>query len=362
MNLGLILSIGESLKDLEEKGQLNRLVNYNIKKYSQAFDKVYIFSYLNEQKYTLPKNCTLVPNKKNLNRFLYSLLMPFLNMKQISDCNVLRGLQLTGGIPATVAKIFFNKNFVINYGYDYTKLAKIEKKGTQSLLYKLIEFPIIVLSDRVIVTSKEIKNHLSKKYGSKKIVMIANGVDTNLFRHLKKTTNQKLTILFIGRLEIQKNLANLLYALKYIKDSRVIFVGQGSQKNKLLKLAQEQNIDLELKNTIIYEKIPKELSNADIFVLPSLVEGNPKILLEAMSCQMAVLGSDVEGIRELIVDGKNGLICTTDVKSIESRIKKLQNADLREKLGINAREFILQNYQINNLLTKEANLLLKLAK
>jgi len=54
MNLGLFLSIGESLKDLEEKGQLNRLVNYNIKKYSQAFNKVYVFSYLNEKDYSLP--------------------------------------------------------------------------------------------------------------------------------------------------------------------------------------------------------------------------------------------------------------------------------------------------------------------
>jgi len=192
--------------------------------------------------------------------------------------------------------------------------------------------------------------------------MIQNGVDTSLFKKFKKMHEKKLTVLFIGRLEIQKNLANLLYALKNIKDSRVIFVGEGSQKNKLLKLAQEQNIDFEVKNTISYEKIPKEFSNADIFVLPSLVEGNPKILLEAMSCQMAVLGSNVQGIRELIADGKNGLICTTDVKSIESRIKKLQNADLREKLGLNARKFILQNYQINNLLTKEVNLLLKLAK
>ena len=362
MNLGLFLSIGESLKDLEEKGQLNRLVNYNIKKYSQAFNKVYVFSYLNEKDYSLPKNCILVPNKKNLNRFLYSILLPFLNVKQISDCNVLRGLQITGGVPAAVAKIFFKKDFIINYGYDYAKLAKIEKKNIQSLLYKFIEFPIITLSSQVIVTSKEVKNHLNKKYGPKKLAMIQNGVDTILFRKFKKKYDKKLTILFIGRLEIQKNLANLLYALKNIKDSKAIFVGEGSQKNNFLKLAQELNIDLEVKNAISYEKIPKEFTKADIFVLPSLIEGNPKILLEAMSCQMAVLGSDVEGIREIISDGKNGLICSTDIKSIENKIKKLQNAGLRKDLGITAREFILKNYQINNLLIKEVNLLLKLAK
>ena len=192
--------------------------------------------------------------------------------------------------------------------------------------------------------------------------MIQNGVDTILFRKFKKKYDKKLTILFIGRLEIQKNLANLLYALKNIKDSKAIFVGEGSQKNNFLKLAQELNIDLEVKNAISYEKIPKEFTKADIFVLPSLIEGNPKILLEAMSCQMAVLGSDVLGIREIISDGKNGLLCYTDTKSIEEKLRKLQNSQLRTKLGANARKFILQNYQINNLLTKEVNLLLKLAK
>src|SRR3990167_4358518 len=214
MNLGLFLSIGESFKDLKDKGQLKRLVNYNIKKYAQAFDKVYIFSYLDEKEYSLPKNCILVPNKRNLNRFLYSVLLPFLNVKQISDCDVLRGLQITGAIPAAIAKIFFKKDYIFNYGYDYAKLAKIEKRNIQSLLYKFIEFPIITLSSQVIVTSREVINLLSKKYGLKKLVMIPNGVDTNLFRQLKKTKNQKLTVLFIGRLEAQKNLENLIFAFK----------------------------------------------------------------------------------------------------------------------------------------------------
>lgn len=362
MNLGLFLSTGESFKDLEDKGQLKRLVNYNIKKYSQAFDKVYIFSYLNEKEYSLPKNCILVPNKKNLNRFLYSIILPFLNVKQISNCNVLRGMQITGAIPAAIAKIFFKKNYIFNYGYDYAKVAKIEKKNIQSLLYRLLEFPIITLASQVIVTSKEVKNHLSKKYDPKKLAMIPNGVDTNLFRKLQKPNNQKLTVLFVGRLEAQKNLSNLIYALKDLTSYRVILVGDGSQKIKLLKLAKKQKIELEVKNAIDYEKLPKEFAKADIFVLPSLIEGNPKILLEAMSCQMAVLGSNVEGIREIISDEKNGLLCATNTKSIEKELKKLQNAHLRKELGANARKFILQNYEINKLLAKEISLFQKFAK
>ena len=120
MNLGLFLAIGESFKDLEEKGQLKRLTEYNIEKYSEAFDKVFIFTYKDEKGYRLPKNCYLVPNNKNINRFVYSIVLPLIKRTEIDQCNILRGLQITGGIPASVAKIVFKKTFIINYDYVYS--------------------------------------------------------------------------------------------------------------------------------------------------------------------------------------------------------------------------------------------------
>lgn len=362
MNLGLFLSIGESLSDLEKKGQLKRLVNYNIKKYSQNFDKVYIFTYENESGYDLPKNCNLISNKRNLNRFIYSVLLPIMNIKSIQDCNVFRGLQLTGGIPAILVKLMFRKNFVVNYGYDYSKIAKIEQRTIQSIIYKFVELPILILASKVIVTSKEVRKTLRKKYDNNKLALIPNGVDTNLFRPLKRIQNKKLTVLYIGRLEIQKNLENLLFAIENIKQVKVIFVGTGSQKDKLLTIAKKLNIEIEIQKATDYEELPKVLAKADIFVLPSLLEGNPKVLLEAMSCGLAVLGSNVEGIRELITNGKTGLICSTKVNSIRRKLVKLQNIDLRNKLGLNARRFVIHNYEMSVQLTNEINLLLKLAK
>src|SRR3989344_3942762 len=108
MILGVFLAIGESLGDLKSKGQLKRLLDYNIKAYCQNFEKVYIFSYANEKE-KLPKNCRLITNEKNINRYIYSLILPFLKKKYIDDCDIIRGLQLSGGIPASVCKIFFGK-------------------------------------------------------------------------------------------------------------------------------------------------------------------------------------------------------------------------------------------------------------
>lgn len=361
MNLGVILAIGESLSDLKAKGQMKRLIDYNIKEYSKAFDKVFIFSYENEKNFKLPKNCQLIANTLSIHRYPYSILMPIIKRKEIQKCHVLRGLQLSGGIPATIAKIIYGRRFVVNYGYDYSKFARIEGKLVQSFLYKILETPIIQLANAVIVTSAEIKNELTKKIHESKIHYIPNGVDTKLFRKINKNLKHKFTVLYIGRLEKQKNLENLVRALSEVKEIKSVFYGQGSLKNKLKALAIILKVNLIIKPPIDYPKIPKVMSKADIFVLPSLEEGNPKILLEAMSCQKSVIGSNVKGINEIIINNYNGFLTETNPQSLAKAIIKLEDKSLREKLGENARKYVAQNYDINKLLNWEVNLLKKVA-
>lgn len=361
MTLGVILAIGESLGDLKSKGQLKRLLDYNIKRYSQAFDHVFIFSYDNEKNFKLPKNCTLVANSLGIHRYLYAFLMPIICYKKIAKCDVLRGLQLSGGIPAVIARIIYGNRFIINYGYDYSKFAKIEGKPLRSFLYKFIEIPIVWLAGSIIVTSIEIKKEFARKLKNSKIHLIPNGVDTNLFRKINQKLKHKFTVLYIGRLERQKNLENLIKALSNFRGTKAVFCGQGSLKNKLKAQAGKLKVDLTIKSPIDYQKIPQAMSAADVFVIPSIEEGNPKILLEAMACQKAVIGSNVKGIKEIIADNYNGLLTEVDPNSIGAAIKKLEDKSLRERLGENARKHILKNYEINSLLDKEVALLKKVA-
>src|SRR3989344_1670878 len=151
MTLGLVLAIGESLKDFKEKGQDRLLVEQNLKAYSQNFEKVFVFSYENE-KYPLYKNSQLIANHAGIHRYLYSLAMPLIHRKEFKKCDVLRGLQVTGGIPCVVAKILYKKPFVVNYGYDYEAVSKIEKKYSQAFLYKIFAPIILKFADAVIVT------------------------------------------------------------------------------------------------------------------------------------------------------------------------------------------------------------------
>ena len=75
----------------------------------------------------------------------------------------------------------------------------------------------------------------------------------------------------------------------------VKFVGSGSQKEELVKLAVKLGVNLKVTDQIPNEKLPETYRQADIFVLPSLAEGHPKALLEAMSCGLACMASNIPG-------------------------------------------------------------------
>lgn len=356
MTLGVILAIGESLEDFNSKGQLKRLVNYNFKKYSQSFDKVYIFSY-GQQKFALPKNCIYIANEHKIHRYIYALLMPVINYKQFKQCDVIRSLQLTGGIPAAVSKILYHIKFVINFGYDYVQFAKIEKKYLQAIVYSIIQNPILNLADSIIIPSKTILRPFKKKFGNK-VVYIPNGVDTVLFHPIKKVETQKLFVVFIGRLEAQKNLQSILIALSRLKNPlKITFYGEGSEKKKLNLQAKKLRLPLKIEKPLDYNRVAKVLRNSDIFVLPSLSEGSSKILLEAMASGCAIIASNIAQITEIVTNGKTAILCNANARDLAKGLNNIKNFKIRRSLGENARQTAVKNYDINWLLSKEINLI-----
>src|SRR3990167_7212176 len=297
MNLGLILAIGESFSSLKKQGQDTLVVGQNLKAYSRHFDKVIIFSYAKE-KYHLHKNNELIENKFNLHRYIYAPFLPVINFIKFKECDVLRGLQITGGIPCVLARVFLKKPFVVNYGYDYEQVAKLEGKKILAFFYKIIIFIVVKFADAVIITSPSLRSKI-EKYSPRKIELIPNSVDTKLFSPVNKKRKNVQRIMFVGRLEKQKNLFSLAAAVSA----------------------------LEYKLKLIF------------------------------------IGSNVEGNREIISHNKNGIITQTDSKSIRNGLLKLLgNKSLQKRLGQNARKFVVNNFDSRLLLEKETNLLLKLVK
>ena len=119
---------------------------------------------------------------------------------------------------------------------------------------------------------------------------------------------------------------------------------------------------LEWKGNLPNIELSGFMNRSRIFVLPSHYEGHPKTLIEAMSCGMSVIGADSPGIREIILHGENGLLCGKDPESIAQAIKQLlDDPELGQGLGDNARQFVLQNYALEDIVKKELEIIKEVA-
>ncbi|RJR30235.1 glycosyltransferase [Candidatus Microgenomates bacterium] len=343
MKIGVFLAIGESWEDFTAKGQANLFLNDKLVPFAKTFASVYVFSYKNEQVIFPYKNIHLIPNKWHLNRYFYALLLPLLHFQYVRRCAILRGMQITGAIPGIVSKYLFRKKIVINYGYNYAQIAAIEGKLIQSLLFRLVKNVLLPLVDAIIVTNPSLLTQI--KHLNQKVTLIPNSVDTTLFKPNKSV--KKNQIIFIGRLESQKNLFMLIDSVSLIKKGQpaLLFIGKGMFKQMLIKHAVKKRVRLRVIDTVTHDLLPNYIRQSLIFVLPSLLEGHPKALIEAMSCGASVIGTNVEGIRDVITDGHDGLLSELNPTALARQIQVLlKQSKLRSKLGSHARNTVLKKY------------------
>lgn len=351
MTLGIILSIGDSFSNMEKSGQTDRFKKFYLPVLAKSFEKIYIFSYADEQVEGLPNNVEVIPNKYKLHRYFYAILLPLLQFKLIKNIDVLRVYHLGGTIPAIISKLLMKKPFIFNYAYDYPVFANIEQKSLQRLLFILLKPLAVKFSDKIFVANRDLLGVLPKI----KSIYLPNGVDTNFFKPLQKLqkTDHKIQILSVGRLENQKNFSSLIKAVSGL-DIDLVIIGNGSLKDELVDLAKQRKVSLTIIDKVDNTHMPGYYNRADIFVLPSLIEGHPKVLLEAMACGLACIATNVQGIRDTVLDNETALVSSINSSSIRSKILALiDNKELRNKLAKNAREAIKQSFSLDSLLAKE---------
>lgn len=201
-----------------------------------------------------------------------------------------------------------------------------------------------------VALSKKIQKTVVDEYGLKpeQIPVIFNGID--LSKCLSKDSyvaENQFTILHIGRLMEAKNHANLIAAFKHIHDKYsqccLQLIGKGELRDDLIELVQR--LDLEDAVAFLGEKenVYPYLQNADMFVLPSLYEGMPMTIIEAMATGLPIVASCVGGIPDMIQDSIEGILCTPDADGIAEAIEKMYGDQaLREYCGKNAKNSAYQ--------------------
>ena len=235
-------------------------------------------------------------------------------------------------------------------------------------IYKpLILKRVLLSASFVTVFTEDQKAEVNSRYGVdlEKIKVIPNGVEEKFYYDKPRTLHKKPRLLFVGRLDIQKNLQLLLNALDGISEQfETTIVGEGSLSSELKKMAK----DLKLKNVkFVGRKDDKELLNyyrqSDIFVLPSEREGMPLVLLEAMAMGLPIVATDVTGTRDVVKNGENGLLVPFgDAEEFRSALLEIKSDDkLYAKLSQTSRK-IADKYSWGKISAQFEKLYAKLPK
>lgn len=343
--------------------------------HARAFDKVWLLTY-DDQMYAkryvaeLAANVEVLFRPRSIPPIAYGLLAPIIHGRHFQAASVCKTLELRGSITALLCKFLYGTKVVVRQAYQVSEVIKtVQVAGGsppfRSWIYWILmvayELATCHIADASQVASTAHKNHLIRKFrvDTRKIFVVRNWVDTSLFRPTPTTLKEKARIIFVGKLAFVKNVFSLVEAMKGISEAKLYLIGDGPLRRPLeQKLREEKVNNIVLLGTVPHKRLPTELNKSEIFVLPSLFDGSPRALIEAMACGLPVIGSNTDEIREIAEDRITGLICDVDSESIRKTITELlSDSELRAKLGSNARMHVEKNYTFQNVLENEIRIL-----
>lgn len=214
------------------------------------------------------------------------------------------------------------------------------------------------LAEKVVCVSFSVKKHLVSinEIPESKGEVIYNPVSVP--EQFPKVASKQFEIVYVGRLEIVKNVENLIkaFANSTNTNTHLTIVGDGRERKNLENLSSKLAMNSKITFTGFSSKPSKYLSNADLFVLPSFSEGFGIAAAEAMFLKIPVLCSNVGGIPEFVIEGKNGwLFDPQNINELTAKLNnifKMDTASLTH-IGLNgynkvSNNFIIERY-IHNL-------------
>jgi len=170
----------------------------------------------------------------------------------------------------------------------------------------------------------------------------------------------------VARLSRQKGIEYLLHAaktvIKQFPDITFIIAGKGPLESQLKGLSIKLGISDKVKFLGFNDDIPKLLSVIDIFVLPSLWEGMPNVVLEAMAAGKPVIATDTGGSKDIIDSGINGVLVEPKNSEAlaEAILALLGDPAQRKRLGESARDKVKERFPIDKMVSKTEQIYTKL--
>jgi glycosyltransferase involved in cell wall biosynthesis len=261
------------------------------------------------------------------------------------------------GVPVVVVTdtypgvVWFTRSKAVNF------LAKMH--------YHIVGRTLVKGADLLVLTHEELVS-ATRDLGIKHHAVIHNGINLDKVDRVKpasdiRKSKGEIIVTFVGRLASIKGIDTLMKAaeqiLKRFDNVKFILVGDG-------------NKDFVVKHKKIHvlgyrPDVLSVLKKSDVVVMPSISEGLPAAVIEAMACSLPVVGSDIPGgMKVLVRNNVTGLSFKVgDAKDLEHKLERLILSEvLRKKLGRNARKLIEKEFNNEKVYTKWMHALTKLKK
>ncbi len=275
-----------------------------------------------------------------------------------------------GGIGALAGKLARVPQTIFTvHGFAFNE----KRPSYEKTLIKFLSWLSVFLSDTTIVIS-EVEFSIAKKWLGvrKKITLIRNGIIPLVFQDKKSAQTELLTLIgkpadffngkkiigTIAELTENKGLSYAIEAMKKIPDSLFLIIGGGEKETELKKAVNENNLQEKVSFAGFVENASRLIKGFDVFLLPSIKEGLPYVLLEAGFAEVPIIATKVGGIPELLRSDENGvLVRPRDPKDIEMGIRFInENPKKQKEFTEKLRKTIDQDFSFETMLEKHKNL------
>jgi len=297
--------------------------------------------------------------------YIHKYLLPFLSIFRIKEglwADIIKTNQSHNAIVFALAALVWRKKLYLRCGYIHGEyLESVNAPLIRRKLYTALEKLSYYLSSCAQVPTVSLKNWLIKSYhlDYNKIIVVPNYVDTDQFKYIEKDFSS-INIITVARLHEVKRLTLIIDLAKALGVNRVTIVGSGDERNKLLEYSNILGVRLSIIDRVDNNQLPDVYEKYTIFVITSIREGNPKALLEAMSCGLIVAGLSADGVSNIISNNITGLLADNITNLSESILKLFDDYTQLNFVSSSASNFILNYYSLNSVYEQESKQLMLL--
>lgn len=366
--LTFFLSNGGSLIRWQQDGILSReILLYLHFLRANIFDRIRIFSYHSGDAALVKRLAAVDPvyhridiigpprggERKGLGRAIWSLWGPLRYRSVIRRSVALKTNQVSGAWSAILSHWITGRPFIFRMGYLLSRRFRKNGDHLWSHVARVIERIGCARASQILVSAHNTAEHLGEyKSALGKIIVTPTYVDVKLFRPIDDYDFSK-PIISVGRLHRAKNLANLISACAEMQ-CELVLIGKGEMEQELKSLAETIGAPVRFIRQVDNDQLAKMLTEHAVFAIPSLHEGLPKVLIEAMACGLVCVGSNIPGVTDLIEDGKTGyLIDGFEAEEIANALRRARN-EQRADIGQGARRLIEEQFSLEHYAAREA--------